>query len=79
MEAFDDKNKHTMAVVCLLGAKGAGFRFRCKSIAEKAGYLTLSPTLCDCRQGLSHLSFIISEMGAIVFACWHPNVVVRLK
>lgn len=79
MEAFDNKHKHTVAVVCLVAAKGAGFRFLCASIAEKAGYVTLTPTLCDCRRGLSRLSFIIFEMGAIVFACWHPNVVVRLK
>lgn len=79
MEAFDDKHIHTMAVVCLVAAKGAGFRFPCKSIAEKAGYLSLTPTLCDCKQGLSRLSFIIFEMGAIAFSRRHPNVVVRLK
>lgn len=44
-----------------------GENFQCESVVKKLGYLSLSPSLCGYRQGLPHLSFIIFEMGTVVF------------
>lgn len=68
-----------MVILCLAGVGGVGLKFQYKSVVEMPGYLSLIPALCGCRQGLSHLSFSIFETSMIIFACLHPNVVVRLK